>query len=151
LQRAFAGMTARLAGGGQAVLGRVDGRGATGQFLVGLLLGVVWTPCVGPTLGAASTLASQGQQLGAVAALMLVFGLGAATPLVVVGTLSQRAAGRGVRRPRFGLAAAETLRRALGACLVLVGLAIVTGADKIIESWLVEHSPDWLTALTTRL
>ena len=151
LQRVFAAMTARLAGGGQAILGRIGGTGATGQFLVGLLLGIVWTPCVGPTLGAASTLASQGQQLGAVAALMLVFGMGAATPLVVVGALSQRLGRRGAERRRFGLAAAEMLRRVLGSGLVLVGLAIVTGADKGIESWLVDHSPDWLTTLTTRL
>ena len=33
--------------------------GLGGQFAVGLLLGAVWSPCVGPTLGAASVLASQ--------------------------------------------------------------------------------------------
>ncbi|MDQ6629943.1 MAG: sulfite exporter TauE/SafE family protein [Pseudomonadota bacterium] len=90
LQSAFARATARLAGGGHALLSRVSGRGGSGQFIVGLLLGVVWTPCVGPTLGAASTLAEQGSQLGAVASLMLVFGVGAATPLLVLGSLSQR-------------------------------------------------------------
>ena len=41
--------------------------GLGGQFAVGLLLGAVWSPCVGPTLGAASVLASQGKDLGAVA------------------------------------------------------------------------------------
>ena len=41
--------------------------GLSGQFGVGLLLGAVWSPCVGPTLGAASLLASQGRDLGAVA------------------------------------------------------------------------------------
>ena len=35
--------------------------GAGGQFMIGLLLGAVWSPCVGPTLGAASLLASQGR------------------------------------------------------------------------------------------
>jgi len=147
LQRAFATVTARIAGGGDRLLSRIEGRGWRGQFAVGLLLGVVWTPCVGPTLGAASTLAAQGAQLGAVALLMLVFGFGAATPLVVIGSLSRRFAFGS--RPRW-VAVAETAKRVLGAALVGLGLLIVLGADKHVETWLVERSPDWLTELTTR-
>ncbi|MEP7303866.1 MAG: cytochrome c biogenesis protein CcdA [Caldimonas sp.] len=147
LQRAFAAATARFASGGDRALARVEGRGWTGQFAVGLLLGVVWTPCVGPTLGAASTLASQGTQLGQVAALMLVFGLGAATPLVAIGTLTQRF--RLSSRPGW-LAAAETIRRVLGVLLVGAGLLVLTGLDKSLEAWLLDRSPDWLTELTTR-
>ena len=148
LQEAFAGVTARFSGGGSALLARVSGRGGVGQFVVGLLLGIVWTPCVGPTLGAASTLAAQGSQLGAVAGVMLVFGIGAATPLLVIGSLSQRM-GSGARGKWIG--AAETARRMLGASLVVVGLIILLGADKAIETWLVDHSPDWLSELTTRI
>src|SRR5579864_7003764 len=44
--------------------------GLPGQFAVGVLLGVAWSPCVGPTLGAASLLASQAQDLPRVAAIM---------------------------------------------------------------------------------
>ena len=60
-----------------------------GQFALGLLLGAVWSPCVGPTLGAASVLASQGEDLGQVALVMLAFGLGAALPLLLLGLLSR--------------------------------------------------------------
>ena len=49
-----------------------------GLVLVGLVLGMVWTPCVGPTLGAAATLASSGRNLGEAGLTMLVFGLGVA-------------------------------------------------------------------------
>ena len=45
-----------------------------GQFGLGVLLGAVWAPCVGPTLGAASILAAKGEDLGQVALTMLVFG-----------------------------------------------------------------------------
>ena len=147
LQEVFAAATQRLARGGNALLARASGRGRSGQFLVGLLLGIVWTPCVGPTLGAASTLAASGQHLGAVAALMLVFGIGAATPLLLLGTLSQRLA---VASRRSWLGAAAMARRGLGVALVLVGLVVVLGADKALETWLVDHSPDALTRLTTR-
>ncbi|MEO6364305.1 MAG: cytochrome c biogenesis protein CcdA, partial [Caldimonas sp.] len=97
--------------------------------------------------GAASTLASQGSQLGGVALLMLVFGFGAATPLLAIGTLSRRITLGS--RPGW-LAAAESLRRGLGVLLVAAGVLIVVGLDKPVEAWLVERSPAWLTELTTR-
>ena len=147
LQMRFASATAGLGASGDGLLARLRGTGWGGQFAVGLVLGIVWSPCVGPTLGAASTLASQGRDLGQIALLMLIFGLGAGTPLLIVGTLSREALTR--VRGRL-LAFGQRGRWLLGAALVIVGLAIVSGVDKRFESWVVEHSPDWLTALTTR-
>jgi cytochrome c biogenesis protein CcdA len=121
--------------------------GLGGQFAVGLLLGAVWSPCVGPTLGAASVLASQGKDLGAVAVTMLAFGLGAAVPLVLLGLVSREAMLRW--RARL-LAAGQRGKIAMGIVLAATGLLIVTGTDKIIETALVEASPPWLNELTTR-
>ena len=143
----FARVTSGLSEAGEGVLSRIGGAGWRGQFAVGLVLGVVWSPCVGPTLGAASTLASQGSHLPQIALLMLLFGLGAGTPLVVVGSLSRQALGRW--RGKL-LAAGQRGRVLLGIALMLIGLAILTGWDRAFEAWVVEHSPDWLTALTTR-
>ena len=147
LQARFAIATARFGASGNGALGRLSGHGWAGQFAVGCVLGLVWSPCVGPTLGAASTLASQGRHIGQIALLMLLFGLGAGTPLVLVGTLSREAS----LRLRGRLAAAgERGKWVLGAALLLLGLAILSGWDKGFEAWVVDHSPDWLTALTTR-
>lgn len=129
---------------------RLDGvgsRGLSGQFAVGVLLGAVWSPCVGPTLGAASVLAAQGTSLGLVATTMLAFGIGAAVPLVLVGLLSRRA--MATWRDRL-LAGGKGAKMALGGLLVALGMAILTGFDKTIETVLVDLSPQWLTALTTR-
>ncbi len=63
--------------------------GLKGQFAVGLLLGAVWSPCVGPTLGAASILAARGRDLWHVASVMAVFGVGAALPLLLLGAASR--------------------------------------------------------------
>lgn len=147
LQTRFATATAGLAASGDGLLARLTGAGWGGQFAVGLVLGLVWSPCVGPTLGAASTLASQGRDLGQIALLMLLFGLGAATPLLVIGTLSREAITR--TRGRL-LAIGQRGRWVLGAALLVVGAAILSGQDKRFETWVVEHSPDWLTELTTR-
>ena len=122
--------------------------GLLGQFGVGLLLGAVWSPCVGPTLGAASLLASQGRDLGTVALTMFLFGLGAALPLLVLGSLSREVLMRW-RDRMMGLG--KELKAALGLILVVTGVIIVFGYDKILETALVNASPVWLTDLATRL
>ena len=122
--------------------------GLLGQFGVGMLLGAVWSPCVGPTLGAASLLASQGRDLGIVALTMLLFGLGAALPLLLLGTLSREVLMRW-RDRMMGLG--KGLKAALGLILVATGLMIASGYDKAAETALVNASPAWLTSLTTRL
>jgi cytochrome c biogenesis protein CcdA len=121
--------------------------GLRGQFAVGLLLGAVWSPCVGPTLGAASVLAAQGKNLGQVAAVMIVFGIGAALPLLVLGLASREA----MIRWRSGLLRIGQGGKAiLGVLLVVIGVLILTGLDKDLETFLVNVSPMWLTRLTTR-
>ncbi|KAB2919408.1 MAG: cytochrome c biogenesis protein CcdA [Hyphomicrobiaceae bacterium] len=120
--------------------------GIVGQLALGLLLGAVWTPCVGPTLGAASLLAAQGKQLSEVALVMFVFGIGAALPLLVLGMLSREAMQRW-RARAMGLG--RGMRLGLGAILAVVGLAILAGLDKRLEAALISLSPDWLTRLTT--
>jgi cytochrome c-type biogenesis protein len=64
LQERFAAVTAGFGNAGNRVAGRVPGDGLGGQFLLGAVLGAVWSPCVGPTLGAVSLLAAQGRALG---------------------------------------------------------------------------------------
>jgi cytochrome c-type biogenesis protein len=118
-----------------------------GQFGLGLLLGAVWAPCVGPTLGAASVLAAKSESLWQVALTMLAFGVGAALPLMVLGFVSREA----MSRWRGRLAeAGKSGKMVLGALLVAVGLLVATGADKRLETFLVNASPQWLTNLTTR-
>ena len=146
LQDRFALATGGLSNMGDCWIARVSPRGTGGQFLLGLLLGAVWSPCVGPTLGAASVLAAQGQSLGAVGAVMAAFGLGAALPLIVVGTASQEA----MRRWRGALmGAGKRGKLLLGAIALSVAVLILTGADHRLETFVVDHSPDWLTRLTT--
>jgi len=126
---------------------RLISAGWQGQLLLGLLLGAVWSPCVGPTLGAAATLAAQRSDLGQVALVMLLFGLGAAIPLIVIGALSREALMRW--RGRLGMAGQKG-KAVLGGVLALVGIAILSGADHHIEAFLVEITPAWLSDLTTR-
>lgn len=126
--------------------GGKDGAGWLGQFEVGLLLGAVWSPCVGPTLGAASLLAAQGQNLIQVALVMFLFGIGAALPLLLVSLISRRTLmlwrGRLMTTGNGG-------KRALGGAMMLFGALILSGANKALQTWMVIHSPEWLANLTT--
>jgi cytochrome c biogenesis protein CcdA len=148
LQASFAGASSGLSGFGHQLLARVSLDGLPGQFVLGLLLGVVWSPCVGPTLGAAITLASQGQDLGHVTLAMAMFGIGAGAPLVLLGTLSRQA----MTRIRGKLLAGGNLgKQVLGTAMVLLGAMTLSGADKLFEAWVLNAAPDWLVSLTTAI
>jgi cytochrome c-type biogenesis protein len=147
LQTEFAAAAAPISGWTESRFGGFDTDGLYGQFGLGLLLGAVWSPCVGPTLGAASVVASQGENLGQVALVMLAFGLGAAAPLLLLGLLSRETLMRW--RGRL-MEAGKGGKLVLGGLLVVVGLMILSGFDKRLEAVLVEASPAWLTEITTR-
>ena len=147
VQAAFSRATAGIGSAGNGLLARWRLDGLSGQFAIGLLLGIVWSPCVGPTLGAAIMLASQGSHLPQIALMMAVFGIGAALPVVGLGLLSRQATMRSrgtlLQAGRYG-------RVALGIAMLALAALVLTESDKPVEAWLLDHSPDWLTALTTR-
>jgi cytochrome c-type biogenesis protein len=147
LQTELARATSRLSGGGATLLARFTLDGVTGQLFLGLLLGVVWSPCVGPTLGAAVTLASRGQDLGQIALVMAVFGVSASIPMLAIGLVSRAA----LTGSRTSLRLAGLWGKpVLGVALLALGILTLTHADRSLEGWLLDHSPAWLTALTTR-
>lgn len=147
LQSHFARATASVGNSGHVMMSRVKGNGLHGQLLLGLLLGAVWSPCVGPTLGAAAMMASQRKNLSEAAIIMVTFGIGAVVPLLILGAASReiwlRWRGRMMRAGKMGKAV-------LGILAIVIGLAAATGYDRDLETVLVNASPDWLTDLTTR-
>ena len=146
-QRRFASATAGIGDAGNRLLAHLRLEAMGGQFVIGLVLGVVWSPCVGPTLGAAVALASQGANLPQVASVMAVFGVGAALPVLGLAYASRA----GLARSRAGLLKAGQAGKALlGIALLAVAATILLGVDKRAEAWLVDRSPAWLTELTTR-
>lgn len=122
--------------------------GLAGQAAIGVLLGLVWSPCVGPTLGAATALASQGDKLAEVAFIMFAFALGIATVLLVIAFAT-----RGFLTKWRGklMSTGSGGKRVLGALLLAVGIFIMTGVDRQVEGMLVAASPDWLINVTTSI
>lgn len=60
------------------------GAGKAGGFVVGLSLGAVWTPCSGPVLASIITLVAGAGSSARGLALLLMFGLGTALPMLLV-------------------------------------------------------------------
>ena len=147
LQTGLATAAGPISGWTERHFGDFETTGLKGQFALGLLLGAVWSPCVGPTLGAASILAAQGKDITHVTAVMAAFGVGAALPLVMLGLVSRDV----MFRWRDGLLRAGRGGKAmLGAVLVSFGLLVFLKLDRIVETILVDASPTWLTHLTTQ-
>jgi cytochrome c biogenesis protein CcdA len=130
-----------------ALLDRTTPGGLAGQFATGALLGAIWSPCSGPTLGSAVALAAQGDGLPRAAAIMLFFGMGATLPMLALAYGSRQAiAARRERLARLGRIAIP----AMGVLLIAVALMVLSGLDKRIEGALLDVMPDWLVQLTTR-
>lgn len=131
-----------LASASAKLSARAD-QGLGAQFFIGALLGGVWSPCVGPTLGAALGLATRSETLARAAAIMAAFGLGSATFLLAAGYASRAVMGQRLRL----LQAGESGRLVFGIVLLLVGASVASGVDKLIESAVLARLPQWWVEL----
>lgn len=142
LQGGFALATGGLAARADGLLGQQGPRGGlAGQALAGALLGAVWSPCIGPTLGGAIALASQGGNLWQAGAVMAAFAAGVATLIIALGYGARGwLLGNRARAERI----ARLSRPLMGAVFVVVGLGILGGVHHWLEGALLDVLPDWL-------
>ena len=124
-----------------------EGEGLSGQFVTGLLLGAVWSPCIGPTLGGAISLASQGGSLIWASAIMIAFALGVSTVILLLTTLSREAL---IKRRESMMKMAQYARPVTGAILVLLGLFLFFQLNHAVDAWAIETLPYWLQDLSVR-
>jgi cytochrome c-type biogenesis protein len=137
----FSMATAGFAASAGAQMDQTADTGLGGQFLSGALLGAVWSPCIGPTLGAAIALASTGESLGRAGAIMFAFALGVSTLILTLAYGAQAS----IRRRQASLRAlADKAKPAMGIAFILVGAALWFGLNHVIEAWLIEVLPAWL-------
>lgn len=147
MQELISSKTSGFSNQAQGFLAKFNPDSARGQFVVGVMLGAVWSPCVGPTLGAAVALASRGESLLSVFIVMVVFSISAVIPLIAIGLVSRQSFKN--KREKIANFASKS-KIIMGVCLIAISVIVLTGLDKAVETFLVEISPEWLTDLTTR-
>ncbi len=125
-----------------------DSKKRFGQFGIGFLLGAAWSPCVGPTLGIALSLAGTRGGMVDAALMMTLFGIGLSIPLLAIayglrGFIQSKRAGL-MKWNQIGM-------QCLGGSIALVGIMMLTGFDKLLESSLSSNLPMWFLQLSSSI
>lgn len=111
--------------------------GLWGAYAMGLAFAFGWTPCIGPILAAILSVAASEATVAKGAGLLAVYSAGLGVPFLLAALMIERSSGLLARLKRH-LAAIE---RAMGALLILTGLAFLTGAVSTASIWLLETFP----------
>jgi cytochrome c-type biogenesis protein len=132
----FAGVFDRFPITGRIIRPSVRPRaGLAGAPVLGVLFGLSWTPCIGPTLSVVMGLALTSGTAVRGAVLMFVYGLGLGIPFLIVALLFQR----GMTTFSFARRHARLITRVGGALLVAVGVLELTGTWTAAMQWIQTH------------
>jgi cytochrome c-type biogenesis protein len=141
----FSLATAGLSSNADMTIGSMDQKSIKNQLLGGALLGAVWSPCIGPTLGGAISLASQGNSLIWATMIMTSFAAGISTIIIALAYGAREA----IRKRQANMRAiAEKAKPIMGITFLLVGLIIFFKWHQVIEGWLLDLMPYWLQDLS---
>ena len=132
----FAGVLDRFSFAGRIVRPAARPKaGLAGAPLLGVMFGLGWTPCIGPTLTAVLALSASSGTVARGAVLAFVYALGLGIPFLLVSLGFQVA----MRAFAFFRRRARLVTRIGGAMLICVGLLEVTGAWSTFMAWLQVH------------
>jgi len=143
-ETATAGMSARADAG----IETLDRTAMRGQFIGGMLLGAVWSPCIGPTLGGAISLASQGQSIAWAGAIMVAFAAGVSTVILALGYGARSVI---QRRQAWMRIIAARAKPVLGVVFVAVGIGLLLRVHHMLEIWALDNLPPWLLDLSVSI
>ncbi len=114
-----------------------EGGSAFGAYVLGLAFAFGWTPCIGPQLGAILSLAASEASVAKGTLLLGVYALGLGVPFLLAAIFLTRAIGIMNRMKRH----MSLIEKIMGALLLVVGIALLTGAFSSFSFWLLETFP----------
>jgi cytochrome c-type biogenesis protein len=111
--------------------------GLWGAYVMGLAFAFGWTPCIGPILAAILAVAAAEQTVARGASLLAVYSLGLGIPFIIAAFAIEPFAAFLARFRKHML----RVEQAMGALLVLTGIAFLTGSINNMSVWLLEAFP----------
>ena len=114
-----------------------QGGGPVRPFVIGVAFGAAWSPCVGPLLAAALTLAARSGQVGRGTLLLVAYAFGIGVPFLLAALGLASFPGIAARLQRMG----PTIERVAGVLLVTLGILLATGAYASLTSYLARFTP----------
>lgn len=114
-----------------------DRQSLWGAFVLGMALGIVWIPCVGPILGAVLAYVAYQGEIATGSILLLVYSAGLSLPMLAIAYGGKYAGSRMEWAQRNSI----KIRKLAGGVLILTGLAMLFGLDKYIQAKLLPYFP----------
>jgi cytochrome c-type biogenesis protein len=111
--------------------------GLWGAYVIGLAFAFGWTPCIGPILAAILAVAASEQTVAKGASLLAIYSLGLGIPFIVAAFAVEPFAAFLARFKNY----LHRVEQAMGALLVLTGIAFLTGSLNQMSVWLLETFP----------
>jgi cytochrome c-type biogenesis protein len=118
-------------------LSRTRSLGRAVAPVMGMAFAFGWTPCVGPILASILALAGSSSDVGQGTLLLLTYSAGLGVPFVLSGVLFGRLRGT----MRFFSAHSQTINRAAGTLLIVMGVLMFTGQLAAISGLLLRYVP----------
>ncbi len=113
------------------------GLGNAGAFILGMTLGIVWTPCAGPVLGSVLTLVALQKELLFALILLAAYALGAGVPMLVIAYAGQYVTGRVASLAAYS----RLLQQVFGLIIMLLAIALYFNYDVVIYTRILQHYP----------
>jgi cytochrome c biogenesis protein CcdA/thiol-disulfide isomerase/thioredoxin len=138
LSEKFAMLTDSLANFGTRLQARsrTQRSGFVGGLIIGVALGLVWTPCAGPILAAITTLVATQKVSFEVILLTVAYSLGAALPLLIIAYGGQRA----LSVPLIAKHT-ERVRQGFGVLMILTAIALLFNWDVAFQQYVLDYIP----------
>lgn len=108
-----------------------------GGFFLGMSLGVLWIPCVGPILGAVLAFVASVGNTSYGAWMLFVYSVGMSLPMLSIAYYGKKVTNRYQWFSRNG----ELLKKLSGLVLIVIGIMLLFGIDKLIIKWLSPYFP----------
>jgi cytochrome c-type biogenesis protein len=130
---------------GPQAVGETRSRGFVGGLIVGVTLGLVWTPCVGPIMASVITLAATGAVTGTTVTVTVAYALGTGIPMLglIIGGKAVISRLGGIKK------AGLTIQRVFAGLMIVVAAAIALNLDRQFQSFVLDTFPGLETQLTS--